>query len=265
MDDTAVDAYLQRIGGVRPGRRDLDALRELQIRHLLTVPFENLGIHLDEQISLDEPALLDKVVGRRRGGFCYELNGVFGGLLTALGFDVTLLAARVQGGDGFGPPFDHLALRVLAADGEVPGPWLVDVGFGQFAHYPLRLDVAADQVEPGGTFRVIPAPDGDVDIVCGDWVEYRLEPHPRVLTDFEPTCWWHRTSPKSHFTNSLVCSRLTERGRITLSGRTLIETDAGQRRKTELHGDEEVLDAYDRHFGVRLDRVPEVRTAGRMT
>jgi N-hydroxyarylamine O-acetyltransferase len=86
--------------------------------------------------------------------------------------------------------------------------------------------------------------------------QYRVEPRARALADFEPTCWWHRTSPKSTFTRSLVCSRLTGGGRVTLSGRTLVETVGGDRRERTLATDAEVLDAYRTHFGIVLDQVP---------
>lgn len=127
MDDATVDAYLSRIGSARPERPGADELATLQQNHLASVPFENLSIHLGEEIVLEEKALLEKVVTRRRGGFCYELNGAFAALLSALGYEVTMLAARVFTPDGLGPLFDHLVLRVDLAQ-----PWLVDVGFGSF-------------------------------------------------------------------------------------------------------------------------------------
>jgi N-hydroxyarylamine O-acetyltransferase len=108
-----VEDYLRRLEAVRPGVPDLEALCELQRRHLESVPFENLGRYLGEQVDLEESALLDKVVRQRRGGLCYELNGAFGLLLQDVGFDVRLLAGRVMRRYGvFGPPLDHLALRV---------------------------------------------------------------------------------------------------------------------------------------------------------
>ncbi|PNG19746.1 arylamine N-acetyltransferase family protein, partial [Streptomyces cahuitamycinicus] len=87
MNSPQVDAYLRRLGVEHPAWPTVDALRELHLRHLQTVPFENLSIHLGEEIVLEEKRLLDKVVGARRGGFCYELNGSFGALLAALGYD----------------------------------------------------------------------------------------------------------------------------------------------------------------------------------
>src|SRR3954467_5303184 len=147
MNPTWVDRYLARIGLTGPA-----PLADLHRAHLFTVPFENLSIHLGEAIVLTDTALVAKVVDRHRGGFCYELNGAFATLLSALGFEVDMLAARVFGGDRLGVPYDHMALRV--------GPWLADIGFGGHTHHPLRLDERGDQVDPGGVFRIAETPDG---------------------------------------------------------------------------------------------------------
>jgi N-hydroxyarylamine O-acetyltransferase len=264
MEAERVDAYLVRIGAERPRRPDAEALRELQLAHLRTVPFENLSIHLGEPIVLDEQALVEKLVDRGRGGFCYELNGAFAALLTALGYRVTLLAARVFNGERFGPPLAHLALRVDLAE-----PWLVDVGFGRFSPHPLRLDVREDQVDPAGVFRVsedagdhsgdggdLSGDGGYLQVAMDGEPQYRLDPRPYRLDDFIPTCWWMQTSPESHFTTSVTCSRLTGTGRITLSGDRFITTVDGQRQEVALVGDEEILAAYREHFGIHLDKVP---------
>ncbi|WP_031476897.1 arylamine N-acetyltransferase family protein [Streptomyces bicolor] len=277
MDSVEVDAYLRRLGVEHPAWPTVDVLRELHLRHLQTVPFENLSIHLGEEIVLEEKRLLDKVVGAGRGGFCYELNGIFGALLTALGFDVTLLAARVHGPKGrLGIPYDHMALKVGTVDG---GAWLADVGFGAHSHYPLAFEARSEQVDPAGVFRIVEAgPDAagvrgghdvaeaaDLEVEMAGRPEYRLERRPRVLGDFVAGAWWHSTSPASHFTQSLVCSRVTEEGgRITLSGRTFKATAAdGTRQERELGTDEEVLGVYRERFGIELDRVPTVRGADR--
>ncbi|WP_405613692.1 arylamine N-acetyltransferase [Streptomyces sp. NBC_00076] len=318
MDSTEVDAYLRRIGVEPPVRPTVEALRELQLRHLQSVPFENLSVHLGEEIVLEEKRLLDKVVGARRGGFCYELNGAFGSLLAALGFDVHLLAARVYGDEGrLGIPYDHLALRVQTVDG---GAWLADVGFGAHSHYPLAFEAREEQQDPGGIFRIAEAgPDlagvrggdgaaqtraeeekgteekgagesstagagvpeaetlereaaersrvdaADLDVVVDGRAQYRLETRPRVLGDFVAGAWWHSTSPASHFTQSLVCSRVTQDGgRITLSGRTAKVTGpGGVREERELGTDEEVLGMYRERFGIELDSVPTVRNRNR--
>ncbi|MEU9477686.1 arylamine N-acetyltransferase [Streptomyces sp. NPDC048191] len=272
MDSSRVDAYLRRIGAERPQRPTGRALGELHLRQLRAVPFENLSIHLGEEIVLEEERLLDKVIDRGRGGFCYELNGAFGALLAALGYEVELLAGRVYGDEGrLGIPYDHLALRVRTVEGDT---WLADVGFGAHSHYPLRYTERGEQTDPGGVFRVVEArPDaagvrgggsagaGDLDVLLDGRPQYRLETRPRVLGDFAAGAWWHSTSPLSHFTQSLVCSRVTEDGgRVTLSGRVLKTTDGdGKREIRELGTDEEVLTVYRERFGIELGRVPTVR------
>ncbi|MFI7005128.1 arylamine N-acetyltransferase [Streptomyces sp. NPDC050145] len=254
LDPGRADAYLHRIGAERPASPTAQALRALQYAHLRTVPFENLSVHLDEDVSLDPGALFAKVVDRRRGGFCYELNGAFASLLDALGFEVTLLQARVaREGGGFGIPYDHLALRVRTAEGT---DWLADVGFGALSHFPLRFDERGDQTDPGGVFRVEEAAGGDLLLRCDGVPQYLLDLRPRALADFEVGAWYHRTSPASRFTRSLVCSLLTEEGRITLTGRTLKTTLGEGRSEVVLPSDAAVLDAYARHFGIALDRVP---------
>ena len=256
MDDPEVRAYLDRIGAERPAVLDASALAVLHRAHLLTVPFENLSIHLAESISLDEGDLLAKIVTRRRGGFCYELNGAFALLLEALGARVTRVAASVYGGEGkLGPPFDHLALVVRLPGG---GSWLADVGFGSNSTYPLRCDSRADQDDPGGRFALADTADGDLELCKDDEPQYRIEQRERRLDDFVPTCWWQQTSPDSHFTHGTICSRLTGDGRISLSGHTLIRTTGGTRTEQALGADGEVLAAYRDHFGVVLDRVPVV-------
>ncbi|MFI1702839.1 arylamine N-acetyltransferase [Streptomyces griseoruber] len=277
-DGRLVDAYLRRLGVARTPRPTAAALSELHLRHLLTVPFENLSVQLGERIVLEERRLVEKVVEERRGGFCYELNGAFGTLLTALGFEVTFLAARVFGASGrLGIPYDHMALRVGTADG---GSWLADVGFGAHSHHPLRWADRGEQKDPGGVFRIAEAKAetetqtdtgagagiegaGDLDVVRDGSPQYRLEVRPRVLGDFVAGAWWHSTSPESHFTRSLVCSRVTrDGGRITLSGRRLkVTAPEGDSEERELVTDEEVLGVYRERFGIVLEQVPEVRAA----
>src|SRR5215469_14721248 len=173
MDHESVAAYLNRVGVTAPATCDAAGLRTLHRAHQRTVPFENLSIHLAEPISLDERDLIDKIVQRRRGGFCYELNGAFALLLEALGAQVSRVAARVYGEAGLGPPFDHLALIVRPADGS--GPWLADVGFGNHSDYPLLLEARDDQDDPGGRFRLADAGAGDIDVLKDGRPQYRIE------------------------------------------------------------------------------------------
>ena len=255
MDHETALAYLNRIDVTAPIGCDAAGLRTLHRAHQMTVPFENLSIHLGEPISLDERDLIDKIVRGRRGGFCYELNGAFALLLEALGAQVSRVAARVYGEAGLGPPFDHLALIVRLADGS--GPWLADVGFGSHSDYPLLVEARDEQDDPAGRFRLADAEAADIDVLKDGRPQYRLETRERSLADCVPTCWWQQTSPLSHFTRSTICSRLTARGRVSISGRMLIQTQGGTRTEQRLDTDDVLLAAYRDHFGIALRRVPD--------
>lgn len=247
--------YLDRLEIDRPGDPDPDGLRRLHRRHLERVPFENLSIHLGEPLLLDEVELVAKIVLRRRGGFCYELNGAFAWLLRAIGYRVDLLEAGVFTPEGLpGPRFDHLVLRV-----HLDEPWLVDVGFGDSHAEPLLIRTGVDQMDPNGVFRLVPGPgngDGDtLDLVREGKPQYRFGLRSRALSDFDEMCRFHRTSSDSHFTRDTVCSLLTPRGRVTVSGRTLIVTEDGARSERDLD-DAELLECYRETFGLHLPRLP---------
>ena len=252
MDSSTVSRYLDRIGAHRPSVADAATLRELHRRHVEAVPFENLSIHLGEPIVLTEDALADKIVRRGRGGICYELNGLFAALLTALGYEVKLLAVSVFVEDGaLSPAFAHLTLLV-----ELDERYLVDVGFGAHSVYPLRMDWPEAQEDPAGSFLVVDAPGGDVDVRRDGVPQYRAELRPRRLTDFARPCWWHENAPVSGFRKVARCSRRTDDGRVTIIGDRLLETVGGERTETTLATDAEVLAAYEKHFGIQLPRVP---------
>jgi N-hydroxyarylamine O-acetyltransferase len=248
-----VDAYLERIDYDGPRTPTAETLRGLHVAHLLAVPFENLSIHAGEPVVLDDDALFDKVVARRRGGFCYELNGLFAALLRALGFRVEMLSAGVGRGDGgFGPEFEHMTLLVTLEE-----RWLADVGFGDSFVEPLMLDERAEQRQGSRAYRIEEEDGGRLVLLQreagGDWEpQYRfgLEPHP--YADFEEMCHFQQTSPESHFTRKRVCSRLTPGGRVTLSGLRLITTAGGEKLERELAGEDEYTAALLEHFGVSM-------------
>lgn len=257
LTEAGIEAYLGRIGIGRPKTLDAAALRELHRAHLLAVPFENLSIHLGEPISLDPADLFAKIVQRRRGGFCYELNGLFGVLLETLGARVSRVGACVYRDNGVGPPLAHLALIVALVDGS--GPWLADVGFGDHCDHPLLLDSTAAQIDPAGTFRLAAVGQhGDLEVLRGGKPQYRVEQRARALTDFVPSCWWTENSPASHFTQGTICSRRTQDGRVTISARTLVITRHGQRTEEYLADDEALLAGYRDHFGLVLDKAPRI-------
>jgi N-hydroxyarylamine O-acetyltransferase len=251
-------AYLNRIGYRGSGAPTEETLRALHLAHLLTVPFENLDIHLGRPIDLDERALFAKIVRRRRGGFCYELNGLFASLLRELGFAVTMLAAQFPREDGrTAPEMDHLVLLVRTEDSDEPR--LVDVGAGRDSFIvPLRTSDTGEQSQPAGSasFRLVP--EGDA---CrlqrrepgGEWEQrYLFSWQPRVLADFEAGCHFHQTSPDSNFPRARICTLLTPAGRVTLSERTLIVTTHAERMEQELDDETAVRKTLRSVFGIEL-------------
>jgi N-hydroxyarylamine O-acetyltransferase len=244
-------AYLERInyhGSLAPTAA---TLRELQVAHLLAVPFENLSIHAHEPIVLEDEALFTKIVDNRRGGFCYEANGLFAALLRALGFDVRMLSAGVANAEGeFGPDFDHMALMVSLSQ-----RLLVDVGFGDSFSEPLLLDEQGEQVQGGRAYRIL---SDDTHLVLmqredgGEWkAQYRFTLEAQTYADYAEMCRYHQTSPQSHFTRSRVCSRATPEGRITLSEMRFITTSKNsQRQERTLTSEEEYARVLQEQFGI---------------
>jgi len=252
MYSAHVPAYFERIGYRGPLAPTAEVLRDLHRAHMLSVPFENLDIVLGRKIVCDEDAFVRKIVDRRRGGFCYELNGAFAGLLRAIGFQVTLLSARVPREDGTdSPEFDHLTLRIDLAE-----PWLADVGFGDSFLEPLELRSGAERSQDGWTYRV--ADCGESLFVErtereGAWKrQYSFTLAPRSLSDFAAMCHYHQTSLESPFTRTSVCSMATPDGRITVADRKLILTRNGSREERLLASDPEWRAALREHFNIVL-------------
>ena len=202
---------------------------------------------------LDDAALFAKIVGRGRGGFCYEANGLFAALLRALGFRVEMLSAAVANRERvFGPEFDHMALLVTLEE-----RWLADVGFGDSFVEPLRVDERAGQTQGARAFRIEEEEGGRLVLLRSDaggaWEpQYRFGLEPHAYEDYAEMCRFHQTSPESHFTRGRVCSRLTPDGRVTLSGSRLITTTGGERVERELGDDGEYAAALLEHFRISM-------------
>ena len=248
--DTA--AYLNRINYSGPFDPSAETLRQLQLAHLLSVPFENLSIHSGEPMLLNDDALFNKIVVRRRGGFCYELNGLFAALLRALDFNVQMLSASVANAQGdWGPEFDHMTLVVTLKE-----RWLVDVGFGDSFIEPLLLDSREAQVQGSRAYRI--EDNGDQLILSqrdqsDDWKpQYRFNLQPHVYSDYAEMCLYHQTSPQSHFPQRRICSLLTSDGRITLSQDRLITTLGSIKQERELRDKAEVAKVLREQFDIVL-------------
>lgn len=233
--------YLDRIGYRGLLRPDPQVLRDLHAAHLYSVPFENLDVLRRIPIVLEESRLFDKIVLRKRGGFCYELNGLFAALLRQLGFTVTCLNARGVNEDGsLARDFDHLALLVECG-GE---RWLADVGFGDTFVEPLRLDARGEQPEGLRGYR-IDLEDGTYELsqhnYDGSWErQYRFDLQPcRYPDEFQEMCRYHQTSPLSPFPQKRLCTLALPDGRATLTDTRLILTRRGQRQEQAVSGPEE--------------------------
>jgi len=249
-----INAYLSRINYHGSREPTAETLRDLQVAHLLAVPFENLSIHSGEPIVLNDKDLFEKVVQRRRGGFCYELNGLFAALLRKLGFGVEMLSAGVANPLGeFGPDFDHMTLMVTLEQ-----RWLADVGFGDSFREPLLLDERGIQKQNEHEYEIVA--EGDQRTLMqrdsgGDWMaQYRFTLQPHVYADYAEMCRFHQTSPDSHFTKAPLCSLATADGRITLGGGHFITTiRSGEKHEVAVSGEAEFAQLLREHFGIEMD------------
>ena len=246
-------SYLERIGYRGSARPSLEVLSRLHKSHLLSVPFENLDIHTGRPIILSEDAFYEKIVKHRRGGFCYELNGLFTGLLRRLGFKVTILSGRVaRKNGGFSPEFDHMTLLVTLKD-----RWLADVGFGDSFTEPKRPDFPGPQTDNGRVYRITRRAEGRLlsrwDGEKNLWEpQYLFSLRPRRLDDFVVRCRYHQTSPNSHFRKSRVCTLLTRDGRVTLTDARLILTRRARRIERPVKGQGEFERLLRKWFGINL-------------
>jgi N-hydroxyarylamine O-acetyltransferase len=247
-----IEAYLERINYHGPLTPAAETLRDLQVAHLLNVPFENLSIHSGVPIVLNDDALYTKIVEKRRGGFCYEVNGLFAALLRALGFDVAMLSAEVANAEGkFGPEFDHMTLMVTLEQ-----RWLADVGFGDSFVEPLLLDERGEQAQSNSIFQIV---ETGAHLLLRrraageDWKPaYRFTLQPHEYADYDEMCRYHQTSPESHFTRGPLCSLATRDGRVTLSGMRLITSVSGQRDEQLLETQEDCDRVLREQFGVEV-------------
>lgn len=252
METVKVKKYLERIGMELPENVVPDSafLRELQFAHCTHIPYENLDIIRGIPLSLDEDDLFRKVVEERKGGFCFELNGLFAWLLRQLGYKVTEYAARYLRGESGIPMRRHRVLKVEAED----GVWCCDVGIGEVCpRYPVRLAEGVEQPQLGECYRF----DRDdflgwvlMDLHKGEWRRfYSFTEEPQLPQDYDALCVYCEKSPKSPFINAEMFSLKTPAGRITLDGHIYKEFDGEEVRVRELT-DAEMPWAYAQ-FGLK--------------
>lgn len=254
MYEAQILDYLNRIGiDTKPGA-NIENLHLLHKRHLLTVPFENLDIHLGKIILIDPTRIYSKVVKKLRGGFCYELNTLFHELLINLGFEAAILSARVaQGNEKFGSDFDHMAMAVNVGDKR----FLADVGFGDFSMIPLELKLNYEQKSGDRIYKIIKHDEKYLKVVKSEKgadfkPEYIFTLLPRKLKEFKEMCLFHQYSPDSKFTRQKLCSLATDNGRVTLTDKSLIITADGKKKTYKIKDDLEFQHYLKEIFNISL-------------
>lgn len=262
-----VEPYLERIGvRLEPGRlpgghsfgkpvsglAGLDLLKLLIHRHVRQVPFENMTVMRGVPISTEADKLYEKIVVRRQGGVCFELNGLFHALLRRLGFEADLAGASPYNSETglLREPDTHMFNLVRIGE----QPYVVDVGFG--GHSPgVPVPMNGEPVEDvDGLYRVVEMENWHYlqKKEEDDWRHlYRFQPEARQLESFEPKIRYIERSPESTFNKRLFFSVVTDAGRVTLAKRSLTVVEHRVKTKREL-AEHEVADAVRRYFGLEL-------------
>jgi N-hydroxyarylamine O-acetyltransferase len=252
-----LQAYFDRIGFTGEPRPDARTLRALHRAHLLAIPYDSLDIQLGRPVSLDPAAAFEKIVVRRRGGWCYEMNGLFGAVLQAVGFQVTRMAGaamrEVRGDFMIG---SHLVLLVESED-LADSPWIADVGFGDGALEPFPL-AEGPLAFDGYNFRL--------ERLDARWwrfhnqefggaksFDFVVEPADQAM--LQEKCDWLHDDPNSPFVQNLICQRYRGGEILQLLGRSFRQIDGGVRRERLIASADDLVEVLARDF--TLD-VPEV-------
>lgn len=243
-----LDDYCRRIRFTGELKPDFATVKALMQQHLRTIPFENLNVLAGKVISLKPEDMVDKLIHQQRGGYCYEMNGLFTMALTALGIDYEWVAARPL----FYPvrrPRTHAAL-IVEFDGV---EWLLDLGFGSYGiREPMRLDLLNQPVKQSyDQFMLSQEEDGDLAVqalVDGVWVkQYGFNRNVVEWIDFAPANWMNSTHPDAIFTQKNVIVLFTATGRKLLFGQLFKEYKAGQVSQIKVQ-DEQIGTVLEQEF-----------------
>jgi N-hydroxyarylamine O-acetyltransferase len=252
-----LDAYLRRIG-IDKEVPTLNYLKRLHKAHLKHIPFENLDIHYGQKIILGYDKVFAKVIERGRGGFCYELNGLFYQLLLNLGFKCHLISGRVKNKETgeFGREFDHMI--ILLADQN--DRWLVDVGFGEGFIEPKKIDTKIVQMDYTRYWRMSQDPDENYLLQRSNDAShfetvYQFDLIPRQMIEFMGMCEFHQTSKDSFFTGGKLITQLTDDGRVTLTDRTLKIHSLAETEEVAILNEDEFLTKLKNHFNISYQQL----------
>lgn len=255
-----LQAYFDRIGFAGAARPDLATLRALHRGHMMAIPYDALDVQLGRPVSLDPQAAFEKIVVRGRGGWCYEMNGLFGAVLAEVGFKVTRMAgAAVRELRGDFMKASHLVLLVEAAD--LPGgPWIADVGFGDGPLEPFPLREGPMSFD-GYEFRL--------EILDERW--WRFHNHefggaksfdfvvePADPAALQAKCDWLHGDPNSPFVQNLICQRYRGGEIVQLLGRTLKRIEGRQKRERLIESAEDLMQVLAVDFGLEVPEAADL-------
>jgi len=262
-----IEDYLKRIGFEGEARPDLETLKKVQELHVISVPYENLELLARKPLTLDIPAIYDKIVTRGRGGYCFELNGLFKWLLEGIGFDVTQHFGRWLMGEPLAVPMRRHRILRVPIDGK---EYIADVGVGHDAAHRLPLLFELDTLQEvyEDTYRIVRHP---INIYVVEYIGsngefqpvYCFNDDPCVAIDFFQSHWYCTTHPDTWFINATLVFRRTANGRKTiadaydpLTGEKVKELrvlEDGTWTTKLLLSDKEFDEALKTHFGFGLD------------
>lgn len=244
--------YFERLGLSLPDQviPDSQLLAKIQYAHCTRIPYENLDIIRNVPLSLDYEKLFDKIIVKKRGGYCFELNGLLGWLLRELGYQVTDYMARYLRGETTIPMRRHRVLKVIATD----GTWLCDVGIGEVApRLPIRMEEGLVQEQFGESYRLNREPFLGwtlSDLHHGQWRNfYAFTEEPQLNIDFIAPSFYCEKHPDSPFTTQEMFSLKTADGRITLDGNVFKIFTANGVEVHQLQTEDEMRQAYAK-FGL---------------
>jgi N-hydroxyarylamine O-acetyltransferase len=246
-----VTKFLNRIGIYKSENPSLDFLTKIQNRHLLSIPFEDLDIP-SKRIELNLEKIYEKIILSKRGGFCYELNGLLHWLLTSINFKVDMLSARVfnSNKNEFGPEYDHLVLQV-----HLDKDYLVDVGFGDSFRVPIQMP-EGEVFDVSGKYKIFNTSENIFELRQKkeeSWQpQYSFSTEPKQFNDFSEMCAFQQDSPTSHFRTRMVCTIATETGRITLSNNSLTITEGDKKDRIEFSDENIFYDLLKKHFAIEI-------------
>jgi len=250
-----VARYLARIKCPPDRRPSHKFLNNLHKSHLLQIPFENLDIHMGNEIILDIHKIYHKVILRNRGGFCHELNGLFYHLLVQLGFQVRLISVKMYLEEGsLGEEFGHMAMLVGVAD----QIYLADVGNGKSFLQPKLLRSGLTQIDYNQYFKLNKNVDGEYLLTMSDdgitySNRYLFSTKERRFVEFVGMCRWQQTSAESIFTQKKVITQATPDGRITLTDKLFTITKLGNSEEQPILNQDEFNVKLLQHFGIQFE------------